>query len=561
MTALLDDPRLRDPRLDPPHPADAMPGTPPRAKVLLLFVADVAAAVWYFGWLLQPGRVGNPVLYGVLLVAELFNLVQAVGFWWTVSADRRRPAVRPPRQARVDVLIPRYDEPVHIVEPVVRAAALMHGADVRVLLLDDGDSPDMADLAARHGVTYVRRERHTGAKAGNLNHALRLSDAPYVAVFDCDHVPDPDFLVATLGHLADARVAFVQTPQYYANASHSRVAAAAWSQQALFFGCIARGKDGLGAMLCCGTNVVFRRAALDEVGGFPEDSVTEDFELSVRLQERGWRSAYVPEVLARGLGPEDLPAYAGQQLRWARGCLSAIPATARARLPWRLRTQYLLSSAYFLSGWTVLVYMSLPPVRILTGAQPIAVHSADLFLVHFAPYFVLALLTVAVAGAGRYTFAAYALAFSCFWVHVAASARALLRLPGGFVVTPKAGPGRLPLRAASPALCAVAVLGAASLAGLVRSRDAAMLNNVAFASLHMCVLMTGIGAALWPRSVHLDGAGAPIPGSARPVRFVVAQPATAGRVAVTPAGAAPTRGWTRPAGAVRVRRRSSTGRS
>jgi cellulose synthase (UDP-forming) len=71
--------------------------------------------------------------------------------------------------------------------------------------------------------------------------------------------------------------------------------------------------------------------------------------------------------------------------------------------------------------------MSLPAVRILTGAQPIAAHGADNFLVHFAPYFVLALTTVAVAGAGTYTFTAYALAFSCFWVHVVASGRAVLR--------------------------------------------------------------------------------------------------------------------------------------
>ena len=90
----------------------------------------------------------------------------------------------------------------------------------------------------------------------------------------------------------------MQTPQYYANWDRGEVPGAAWGQQALFFGPIARGKDGHDAMFCCGTNVVFRRAALERVGGFPADSVTEDFELSIRLHERGWRSRYVPEVLA-----------------------------------------------------------------------------------------------------------------------------------------------------------------------------------------------------------------------------------------------------------------------
>ena len=150
------------------------------------------------------------------------------------------------------------------------------------------------------------------------------------------------------------------------------MAAAAWAQQALFFGAIARGKDARGAMFCCGTNMVFRRDVLEAVGGFPEASVTEDFELSVRLHERGWRTVYVPEVLASGLGPEDMASYIGQQHRWARGCISALSTIRSARLRPRHRVQYLLSASYFLTGWTVLIYMALPVIRIFTGAQPLA---------------------------------------------------------------------------------------------------------------------------------------------------------------------------------------------
>src|SRR6185437_10538769 len=120
-----------------------------------------------------------------------------------------------------------------------------------------------------------------------------------------------------------------------------------WAQQALFFGPIARGKDALGAMFCAGTNVVFRRSALMAAGGFPEKSLTEDFQLSITLHELGWRSAYVPEVLALGLGPEDMASYVSQQLRWSRGCLAALPSVLASRLPLRQRLQYLLSSMYF----------------------------------------------------------------------------------------------------------------------------------------------------------------------------------------------------------------------
>jgi cellulose synthase (UDP-forming) len=342
------------------------------------------------------------------------------------------------------------------------------------------------------------------ARARQLTpYALARTWAPFVVVLDSDHVPRPGFLEATLGHLADLRVALVQTPQYYANArSHGGVTAAGWAQQALFFGAIARGKDGRGAMFCCGTNVVFRRQALEDVGGFPEGSLTEDFERSVRLHQRGWHTAYVPRVLACGLGPEDMASYVSQQHRWARGCLSAIGAVLRARLPWRLRSQYLLSSMYFLSGWTLLVYMAFPVVRILTGLQPLATTGADQFLVHFAPYFGLALLTVAVAGAGSYTWAAFALQSASYWIHVHASLLALLRRRGRFVVTPKRGSAARQPLTVLPALGAAAALAGVAIYGLVQTRSPAMLNNVAFAGLHVSVQLSGAWPALRGRPVE-----------------------------------------------------------
>lgn len=388
-----------DPRLDLPDWRSPAEWRSVQRRLRLLIPLNIVLAVWYFEWLLRPGRVGNPLLFGLLIAAELFNLVQAVGFWWTTLHGRDRdpaPQWSGPLP-RVDVLIPVYNEPLDVVAPSVYAAVKLRGAHVRVHLLDDAGRDDLAELARRAGASYQRRSGNHGAKAGNLNHALRRTDAPFVVVFDCDHVPDQRFLEHTLGFMAQDDVAYVQTPQYYANAGRGTLASAAWSQQALFFGGIARGKDGLNAMFCCGTNVLFRRAALDSAGGFPEGSLTEDFELSVVLHEQGWRSIYVNEVLAQGLGPEDMASYVSQQQRWARGCLSALPLLIKAELPWHVRQQYLLSSMFFLSGWTFALYMALPVIRIFCGDQPLAGATADQFLVHFAPYFCVSLAAVAVA--------------------------------------------------------------------------------------------------------------------------------------------------------------------
>jgi cellulose synthase (UDP-forming) len=406
----------------------------------------------------------------------------------------------------VDVFIPVYDEPVAVVEPTVRAATQMTGAHVRVHVLDDGGSDEMAAMAERAGAGYIRRAHHHGAKAGNINHALLRTAAPFVVVLDCDHVPDRQFLEATLPCFTDADVAFAQTPQYYANWDRGEIPAAAWAQQALFFGPIARGKDGHDAMFCCGTNVVFRRAALEDAGGFPIESVTEDFELSILLHERGWRSRYVPEVLARGLGPEDMASYVSQQQRWSRGCLAALPTVLRSTLPLRQKLQYLLSASFFLSGWTVLIYMSFPVVRLLTGAQPLAATTADQFLGHFAPYFGLSLLAVTVLGGGAYTFKAFALQAASFWIHVQSTVLTVLGRRGGFVVTPKEGVAGPQPRAVAPTIVAVVVLSAVATYGLWRDRDPATLNNVSFAELHVVVLLAGILPALRRR---------PLPAAAR----------------------------------------------
>jgi cellulose synthase (UDP-forming) len=491
---------ITDTRLRRPVWTPAAPDRVRRRWIRLLLVAAVPLALFYFAWLLHPERVGQPVLYGLLIAAELFNAAQALGFWWTCTRERPwRRAVWDGPPPAVDVFVPVYDEPVAVVEPTVRAAMEMSGAHVTVHVLDDGDSDDVAAMAARQGARYIRRADHSGAKAGNINHALGLTDAPFAMVLDCDHVPKREFLEATLGCFSDERVAFAQAPQYYANWDRGEIPAAAWGQQALFFGPIARGKDGHDAMFCCGTNVVFRRTALDDVGGFPLESVTEDFELSICLHERGWRSRYVPEVLAHGLGPEDMASYVSQQQRWSRGCLSALPTVLRSSLPLRQKIQYLLSASFFLSGWTVLVYMTFPVVRLLTGAQPLAATSADQFLGHFAPYFGLSLLAVTVLGGGSYTFKAFALQAASFWIHVQSTVFALLRRRGGFVVTPKEGVEGPQPRAVAPALAAIAVLLAVATYGLLRDRSPATLNNVAFAGLHVAVLLSGVWPALRQR--------------------------------------------------------------
>lgn len=461
----------------------------PSRRVSAVWAAlGVAAMAWYLGWLLQPGRPGVAWLFAALVAADLFNGAHALSFWATsLRGPRRRPFAMP-ASARVDVLIPTYNEPVDILRRTIRAARRMRGADVRVLLLDDGDRAEMAELALLEGAHYIAREDHAGAKSGNLNHALRATaegGAEFVCVFDADHAADERFLEETLGFFADEDVALVQTPQVYGNAAAGPISRAAAEQQAIFFGPICAGKDGFDAAFCCGTNFVARRAALEEVGNFPEDSITEDIVMSIRLVGRGHKIVYVPVPLSVGLGPEDAESYLKQQHRWAAGCLDLLlrqPSAWRG-LSWGQRWQYLVSTSYWLTGWTLIVYLTLPLARLFFDV-PVVTAAPDEFALHFMPYFVLAVVSLGRFTAGAYSIRGIALNWGCFFVHIKATLAVLAGRPGGFAVTSKRALGGIPLRALAPNLAVAVALVAATAVGVARELSPAVLANVAFAVLN-----------------------------------------------------------------------------
>src|SRR5690606_38838782 len=152
-----------------------------------------------------------------------------------------------------------------VIRRTVRAAVAIKGRH-RTWVLDDGRSDEVREMASEEGARYVRRLSSGGAKAGNVNHALTLAKGDFFAIFDADFVPHPDFLVETLPFFVDPKVAFVQTPQTYGNL-HTTIARGAAYMQAVFYRFIQPGRNRFTAAFCVGTQVVFRRTALDRKSG------------------------------------------------------------------------------------------------------------------------------------------------------------------------------------------------------------------------------------------------------------------------------------------------------
>ena len=358
----------------------------------------------YAGFLLYPGNRGDWLPYSLVLVGETILLVHALFAMWTIlSSDddprgidyyrakeqlfdnkeiERTKTKRSPRQWRmhiagepveVEVFITTFHEPIEVIRKTVLAAAAMTGAH-RTWLLDDGDSDKVRNLAKQTGVRYVRRMSKHGAKAGNLNNALTLAKAPFFLIVDAYFIPEPTLLTQMMPFFADKNVAFVQGPQVYGN-MHNLISRGAGYMQTVFYRFIQPGRNRFNAAFSVGTNVIFRRAAIDEVGGMYTDSKSEDVWTSLMLHERGWQSIYISQTVAIGDAPNTAVAFLKQQQRWATGAFEILlthnPLSSRHSLNMDQRIQYSVTSTFYLTGLTPFILMLVPAMQIYLDLGPI----------------------------------------------------------------------------------------------------------------------------------------------------------------------------------------------
>ena len=309
-----------------------------------------------------------------LLAAEVYSwTILVLGYLQNAHPLGRDPVPLPDDRSTwptVDVLIPTLNEPLSVVTPTILAAlALDWPIDrLRVYLLDDGNREEFREFANRAGVHYVARTEHLHAKAGNLNHALGVTDGALVAVFDCDHIPVRSFLTTTPGWLLrDPKCALVQTPHHFFSpdpfernlGTFHRVP----SEGELFYGLVQDGNDLWDATFFCGSCAVLRRAALAQIGGIAEQTVTEDAHTALRLHRHGYTTAYLHQVLAGGLAVETLAAHIRQRVRWARGMAQIFridnPLLGPGLTPLQ-RLCYANAMLHFFAGLPRLVFLTAP---------------------------------------------------------------------------------------------------------------------------------------------------------------------------------------------------------
>lgn len=313
-------------------------------------------------------------VFAILLYAVVLTILFAFGMnflYMAVVTMRRREGDPPlPPMAEyplVSVQLPIYNE-LYVAERLIDAVARFEWdpARLEILVLDDStdETREIVQKCVERwqaqgvNIRQVNRPDRSGFKAGALAYGMALTAAEYITYFDADFIPPRDFLLKTIPHFADERLAFVQTRWGHVNRDYSLLT----FLQSLAIDAhfiveqFARSRAGYWFNFN-GTAGVWRRAAIEAAGGWKQDTLTEDLDLSYRAFLQGWHALYLRDVITPAELPVTFSAYQRQQHRWAKGSLECaarlLPQVWQAPLSFARK----LEATFHLTGYSIHLFM------------------------------------------------------------------------------------------------------------------------------------------------------------------------------------------------------------
>ncbi|THW10040.1 family 2 glycosyl transferase [Aureobasidium pullulans] len=284
--------------------------------------------------------------------------------------------IEPETCPTVDIYLPCCKEPLEILENTYKHVQRLQWPEgkLKVYVMDDGAMDSVKELAESHGFTYMcRDDRPRLKKAGNLRWTFARTSGDFFNIYDADFCPRSDFLLETIPHhLADDKLCIVQTPQFFrVSDEQTWVEQGASAVQELFYRVVQVNRNRWGASICVGSNAVYRRAALEEVGGTAEIGFSEDVHTGFGAVDRGWKVTYVPINLACGICPDNPRAFFSQQMRWCMGSTTLLtnPEFWTSSLNLTQKVCYLCGMMYY-SAMALSIFISPVPGIFLLWFRP-----------------------------------------------------------------------------------------------------------------------------------------------------------------------------------------------
>ncbi len=455
------------------------PPAPSRAivwQIRLLAIVGAVGVVLFFQFLFTPEIRGEAWFFWPVIASMAYRALWWLVEWLNYARPKFEPHVEPKRPWTVDVLTTACPgEPRGMILRTLLAMKAIRYPHTDYLC-DEGDDPVLREACEALGIRHVTRVIKTSAKAGNINNALEQATGEIAVVLDPDHEPSPYLIERVLGHFENPSVGFVQSVQAYRNQGDGMIADGAAKQTYLFYGPVMIGMNAYGTTQAIGANCVFRRAALDSIGGHAA-GLSEDMHTTMRLYSKGWRSVYVPEILTRGLVPSTLSAYCKQQLKWACGSIELLLQEYPKLLggmTWWQRLHYFIAPLYFLRGFFGAIDIFIPIACLLVGGIPLRINLVE-FLAMYVPVVIVATAirqrsqywAIETRERGAHLIGGL-LGAGCWWVFIRGAMCAFLRIKLPYIPTPKENEAHDCWGLATPNLLAAGASVGAVIYGLQR---------------------------------------------------------------------------------------------
>ncbi|MCP9201511.1 glycosyltransferase [Gramella sp. GC03-9] len=341
--------------------------------IKLLIVLGLFSILNFLFFFFQPDSWGNLLLFALLMITMLYSLVKKLYMWYNYSNISVPETPELEKEFSVDILTTYFPgEPYQMIITTLEAINRItypHTA----YLCDEANDPFLKKFCEDNGIVHVTRNNRKDAKAGNINNALRkAASGDICVVLDPDHIPEPDFLDEIVPHFSDPEIGFVQIVQAYYNTKETLVARGAAEQTFQFYGPMMMTLNSYGTVNAIGANCVFRRKALDSIGGH-SPGLCEDMHTAMNLYSKGWKAVYVPKILAQGLAPSNLTSYFKQQLKWSRGTfdlLFKVYPKLYKDFTVRQKIHFAVLPLHYLSGVICLINFLIPIVSLLFSTTP-----------------------------------------------------------------------------------------------------------------------------------------------------------------------------------------------
>jgi cellulose synthase/poly-beta-1,6-N-acetylglucosamine synthase-like glycosyltransferase len=303
-----------------------------------------------------------------------------------MKTPKKRKDELPPLKEwpRVTIQLPVFNEKYTVERLLQAVTRLDYPTDrFQIQVLDDS-TDDTVDLVNKLVEDYQSRGVHIegihrvdrkGYKAGALDNGLRTATGDLIAIFDADFVPKPDWLKRTVPAFQNPELGCLQTRWGHTNQQYNSLtrAEAMGIDGHFIIEQTVRSKNGF-FLNFNGTAGLWRRACIEDAGGWQWDTLTEDLDLSYRAQMRGWKFDYLPDVVVPAELPPHVEAYKKQQFRWAKGSFQVVrkilPSVLKAKLPIKVRFMALLHlTGYFVHPLMLsLLLLTLPVGLLIPGA-------------------------------------------------------------------------------------------------------------------------------------------------------------------------------------------------